>query len=358
MIKTTCTSLKSRVLLVGGEQLFEKHKVDARFLSPVNGFEEDIQTIEYRRDTLMDMWCRVNVKRAVRKKQARGEQNLYELIEASKADCSFCPGNIEHATPKFLPDISEEGRIKMGEAVVFPNLFPFAKYHAMAAVSEKHFLGIGDFTKDQIEDAINASIEFFKRIEALGAKYFSLNWNHLPPSGASVIHSHFQLIGDEVPTHMMGTYLDASKRYYEEKGENYWLQLIKEEEKNGERFIGKTGKAVWISSFAPLGNSEISMVFEGCSSILDLTKEDVSDIADGLLRIFKGYSGMGKTSFNFSVYSGQRNMEDFCLNAKIITRPNAQKYFTADSGFMEALHKERIVETLPESLAEDFRRYF
>ena len=298
------------------------------------------------------------MKRATRKKQARGEQNLEELIEASRVDCSFCPENIEHATPKFLPEISKEGRIKVGESTVFPNLFPFAKYHAMTAVSEEHFLRIEDFTKDQIEDAINASIEFFKRIEAHGAKYFSLNWNHLPPSGASIIHPHLQLIGDEVPTHMTGTYLEASKKYHEENGQNYWPHMIKEEEKAGERFIGRTGRAAWISSFAPLGNNEITMVFEGASSILELAEEDVSDISDGLLRIFNGYSDMGKTSFNFSMYSGLRDMNDFFLNGKIITRPNAQKYFTADGGFMEALHKERIVETLPESLAAEFRRQF
>jgi galactose-1-phosphate uridylyltransferase len=157
---------------------------------------------------------------------------------------------------------------------------------------------------------------------------------------------------------MTGTYLEASKKYHNAKGENYWLLLIKDEEKVGERFIGRIGRSVWISSFAPLGNNEISMVFEGESSILDLTEEDVSDISKGLLRIFKGYSNMGKTSFNFTIYSGLRNMEDFCLNAKIITRPNTQKYYTADAGFMETLHKERIVETLPESLAEEFRRYF
>jgi galactose-1-phosphate uridylyltransferase len=306
----------------------------------------------------MDMWCRVNVKRAARAKQVRGEQNLHELIEKSKENCSFCPGNIEKATPKFPPEISKEGRINVGGSLVFPNLYPFAKYHAMATLTEKHFLAIEDFTNTQIEDAINASIEFFKRVESLGAEYFSLNWNHLPPSGASIIHPHLQLIGDEVPTHMTGTYLEASEKYHEENGENYWPHLIKEEEKSGERFIGRTGRAVWISSFAPLGNNEITMVFEGASSILELTEEDVSDISDGLLRIFKGYSNMGKTSFNFSIYSGLRGMEDFYLNGKIITRPNAQKYFTADGGFMEALHKERIVETLPEALAAEFRRHF
>lgn len=306
----------------------------------------------------MDKWCRVNVKRASRAKQARGEENLHDLIETSKEDCSFCPENIEKATPKFPREISKEGRVKLGGSTVFPNLYPFAKYHAMATVTDEHYLAIRDFTSGQIGDAINASIEYFKRIESLGAKYFSLNWNHLPPSGASIIHPHLQLIGDEVPTHMTCTYLEAGEKYHKEKGENYWLRLIKDEEKEGERFIGRTGQAAWISSFAPLGNNEISMIFEGGSSILELTKRDVSDIADGLLRVFQGYSSMGKSSFNFTMYSGLPDMEYFCLNAKIITRPNAQKYFTADSGFMEALHKERIVETLPESLAREFRRYF
>jgi galactose-1-phosphate uridylyltransferase len=306
----------------------------------------------------MDMWCRVNVKRSTRAKQARRDEPIDDLIESSKTNCAFCPENIDEATPKFLPEISKRGRIRLGESTVFPNLFPFARYHAMATVTEKHYLAIEDFTHKQIEDTINASIEFFRRIASLGAKYFSINWNHLPPSGASVIHPHFQLIGEGIPTHMTGTYLEASKGYYGETGENYWSNYIKEEEKSGERFIGRTGNSVWISSFAPLGNNEISMVVEGKSSILELSKEDVSDISEGIGKIFKGYSNMGKTSFNFTTFSGLRKMKDFHLNAKIITRPNLQKYFTADTGFMEAFHKERIVETLPESLAREFRRYF
>jgi galactose-1-phosphate uridylyltransferase len=338
--------------------MFKKHKVDVRFLNPKRGFKEDVQTVEYRRDTLMDIWSRVNVKRATRAKQGRHGVSLDKLIELSKKNCSFCPENIEKATPKFMPEISKEGRIKLGETAVFPNLFPFAKYHAMGTVTEKHYLSMECFTEEQIANTIRASIDYFTRIEALGAKYFSFSWNHLPPSGASIIHPHVQLIGDEVPTHMTGKYLNASKKFYEETGENYWHSLVKDEEKIQERFIGRIGRIVWISSFAPLGNNEISIVFEGGSSILDLTEGDISDVSVGIRRILGGYSNMGKTSFNFTTYSGLRNMEDFCLNAKIITRPDIQKYYTADTGFMEAFHKERIVETLPESLAAEFRKVF
>lgn len=307
---------------------------------------------------LTDTWCRVNVNRAKRAKQCRREEALGDLIELSTKNCFFCPKNIDKATPKFPPEISKKGRIKLGETTVFPNLFPFAKYHGTATITENHYQDLEDFTKVQIEDTISASIDYFKRIAALGAKYFSLSWNHLPPSGASIIHPHVQLIGDEVPTHTTNTYMKASKKYYKENSENYWLRLVKEEERLSERFIGRIGRIAWISSFAPLGNSEISMVFEGGSSLLDLTQKDVSDISEGIRRILKGYSNTGKTSFNFTMYSGLRNMEDFCLNAKIITRPNMQKYYTADTGFMETLHQERIVETLPESLAAELKKLF
>lgn len=317
-----------------------------------------MQTIEYRRDALTDTWCRVNIKRAQRAKQGRREEPIDDLIERSINNCSFCPENIDKSTPKFLPEVSKEGRIRLGETTVFPNFFPFAEYHAMATITEKHYQGLGDFTEEQIEDTISASIDYFRRIDALGAKYFSLSWNHLPPSGASIIHPHVQLIADEVPTKMTDMYLNASRRYYEENRKNYWLRLVEEEERLGERFIGRTGRIAWISSFAPMGNNEISMIFEGGPSFLDLTQEDISDISSGIKRIFKGYSKMDKTSFNLTTYSGLEKMEEFCLSAKIITRPNIQKYYTADTGFMEAFHRERIVETLPESLAAEFRRLF
>ncbi|MEE8402659.1 MAG: hypothetical protein V3R93_02790 [Candidatus Hydrothermarchaeaceae archaeon] len=306
------------------------------------------------------MWSRVNVNRAKRAKQCRreGEEAIDDLIELSIKNCAFCPENIDKATPKFPPEISKEGRIRLGETTVFPNLFPFARYHGMATITESHYQDIGDFTKAQIEDTVSASMDYFRRIEALGAKYFSLSWNHLPPSGASIIHPHVQLIGDDVPTSMTDTYMNASSEYYKENGVNYWLRLVKDEETAGERFVGRTGQIAWISSFAPMGNNEVSMIFEGGSSLLDFTRVDISDMTEGIRRILKGYSSMGKTSFNFTMYSGLRDMKDFCLNAKIITRPNPQKYYTADTGFMETLHHERIVETLPESLAAELRKFF
>ena len=52
-----------------------------------------------------------------------------------------------------------EGRIKLGETTVFPNLFPFAKYHAVATVTKEHFLNLDEFTLKQLSDTFHASVK-------------------------------------------------------------------------------------------------------------------------------------------------------------------------------------------------------
>jgi galactose-1-phosphate uridylyltransferase len=343
-----------------GYIMFEKRILSARFFNPLTGFEEDEQPIEYRKDPLLGIWCRINVKRTERVKQGQGETEFGELIERSREKCFFCPGNLKRDTPRFMPSIAPEGRIKLGETWVFPNLFPFSQYHAIATISEEHFLDLNEFSQRQIEDTLNASIDYFSRIyrKDREAKYPSFNWNHLPSSGASIVHPHVQLVMDRSPTCITDLYLRASERYYKEKKENYWERLVEEEEK-GERFIASLGGISWFTSFVPLGNNEVNAVFRR-GSLLELESREITAFAEGLRKVLKGYFNLGVRSFNLTTYSAPvgEEREDFWLSAKIISRPTPQRYYTADAGFMEVLHRERIVESMPEKVAEALRKEF
>lgn len=42
----------------------------------------------------------------------------------------------------------------------------------------------------------------------------------------------------------------------------------------------------------------------------------------------------------------------------MISRPVPQGYYTADAGFMELMHRERVVESMPEKVAEMLKREF
>lgn len=342
--------------------MFEKNVENAQFLSPLKEFQLDVQPVEYRRDPLTKSWCRINVKRAKRVKQGQIKSDYSDLVEKSAKKCFFCPDNIEKDTPRFPPEISKRGRLKLGETAVFPNLFPFAEYHAVATVSEKHFLDLAEFKQNQIKNTLQAGINYFRRVYGHDeeVKYPSFSWNYLPPSGASIVHPHVQLIADRVPTYLTDSYLKASAEYHKEHKENYWLKLIREEERLGVRFIGRTGDITWMTSFAPFGNNEVKAIFEDCSSLIELTPREINDFSKDVKKVLNFYAYLGVHSFNLTSYSAPmgEKINSFCLNMKIISRPSPQGYYTSDAGFMELLHRERIVEALPEDVAKEIQKFF
>lgn len=336
---------------------------EAEFLSPLDGFSKVSHPIEYRRDPLTGIGCRINVERAKRVKQARTDVDLSDMAQRARKTCFFCPENVEKSTPMFPPEIAPEGRIIKGETRVFPNLFPFAQYHAVGTMTTNHFQDILEFTEKQIGDTISASMDFFGRVadHDPSARFMSLSWNHLPSSGASIVHPHVQLTADQQPTNLAGLLLKKSQDYYRKEGVNYWKRLVEYEEETRERYIGRTGRVHYLASYAPLGNTEVAMVFDGASNLLDLDEADVKDLAEGLKKVLRAYDSMGKKSFNLTTYSGPQDedtRENFSMSMRIISRPTPVMYYTTDSGYMEALHHERVVESLPETVAKSVREFF
>ncbi|MEM3521832.1 MAG: hypothetical protein QW589_08270 [Candidatus Bathyarchaeia archaeon] len=58
-----------------------------------------------------------------------------------------------------------------------------------------------------------------------------------------------------------------------------------------------------------------------------------------------------------TIFSGplDKELKYFSLNLKIISRPNLEPIYTNDSGFMERIHYELIIEVKPESLAKELK---
>ena len=92
--------------------------------------------------------------------------------------------------------------------------------------------------------------------------------------------------------------------------------------------------------------------------LFDLDDRPISDFANGLKRVFTAYSRCGVHSFNLSTLSAPGYDESFNLMVKIIARPYPQRYYTTDKGFMKRLHEEVILETMPEKVASDMKKFF
>lgn len=342
---------------------FRKEVKALELLSPAPEFEREARPIEYRYDPLTGFQSRINVGRAGRVRQVQREEvGMGEEIERTRKGCAFCPQNIEERTPKFPPELVSAGRIKKGECCVFPNLYPFAGHHAVATITEAHFLDIDGFTPDMLEDNLAASQEYISTVHSADAeaRYPLWVWNHLPPSGASIVHPHVQIVVDRVPMPGIAELVARSEEYYQQHGANYWQGLIEAEREAGERYIGGNDSVDVIASFSPRGNREIQLIFKDACNLVDLGQKQVGDFADAVVRILRGYREMGVNSFNLITFSapiGERP-QHYRLSARIISRPVFQPLYTNDSGPLERFYGISVIEFLPEDVAGAVRPYF
>ena len=338
---------------------FEKEVTEARLLDPSKGFSETVQTIERRKDPLLERWCRINAQRASRPKDLARDSSLEELAKSTEKGCFFCPANIEKSTPKFPSSLAPEGRIRIGASTVFPNLFPFARHHAVVTLSEAHFIPVDRMEAGMLGDGIRASIEYARRLHAKDpdSKYFSLNWNFLPTAAASLMHPHFQAVADGTPTKYVGAALTASRSYMGRNGSSFWADLASAEEAGGVRYAYREGAFSWVAGFAPMGNNEVLGISDHASDLLGLDDSGIVDMATGLSKALKAYGRLGVQGLSMAVYSGPLGQpaEGFSLHLRLISRPKLKQLYTSDAGFMERLHEETVVETWPEDVARELR---
>jgi galactose-1-phosphate uridylyltransferase len=332
-------------------------------LGPTNGFKREDHQIEYRYDPLTDSESRINKARAGRVKQSQGDEvKVRDLVERTSRGCIFCPDGIEQSTPKFPPEFCQEGRIQRGQSIFFPNLYPFAAYHAVGTMSRSHYLELDDFTPQMLKDNIMASEEYVNQVhkQDTGARFPVWIWNYLPPSGASIIHPHVQVFVDHGPMRGLEEILQSSGRYYQENGRTYWTDLIEVERDIGERFIAEDNTLAVIASFAPRGNREAQFIFKGVTHLCELNEGQAEDFATAIVKALQCYKSMGVNSFNLITCSaslGER-IEHFRMSARIISRPVYQPLYTNDTGPVERFYGTSVIEVLPEDVAGQMRDAF
>ncbi|WOF17283.1 galactose-1-phosphate uridylyltransferase [Methanoplanus sp. FWC-SCC4] len=303
----------------------------------------EIQTnsgiVQYRTENLTGIKCRISPERIKR------NIDNPDFSKYNNEPCPFCPENVLINTPVF----KDGTRIQKGESITFPNLFPFARKHVVTVITKDH--NVRTFSKKQIEDAIDG--QYRALINETG--YSSINWNFLPSAGASMLHPHMQGISDYTPSNLTEKYITNSYKYYQEKGKNYWDELIHTEMKSS-RFIAGS-EIIWAANPVPLGEKEIRgyMPF----STLDELESYIDLISKGMKNIIDFYNYLGHYAFNFSLYTGtpKNKNKGFRAFCSFIARINPNRACTSDTAFMERLHMEPVILTLPEDLGEAYSNF-
>jgi UDPglucose--hexose-1-phosphate uridylyltransferase len=291
--------------------------------------------LQWREDHLTGLRCKISPGRL-----KRGLDAAY-VAPPVQEGCPFCRDRILDETPVFR----NGKRICVGESVTFPNLFPFAAWHTVTVMTRDHF--VDRFTSRQVRDALAGQMRSLEGVEG----YPSINWNYLPSAGASIAHPHLQGLVDARPTVLAEKYLLGGKGYRVRTGHSYWKDLV-DREKNGERYLFGD-EMTWLASAVPLGEREVRGIFP-IASLQDF-EPYIDEFADGVIRVLEYYREMGTHSFNMSLFfdcqRGDGSFQAFCT---MISRINPNASSLADTAFMERLHLEPVILTLPEELGSKF----
>jgi galactose-1-phosphate uridylyltransferase len=294
-------------------------------------------SIEYREEQISGLRCRIAPGRLNRRLDV-----AYVPPEQTPL-CPFCPGQVEEMTPRF----ADGSRIARGESITFPNLFPYAKWHTVTVITRAHH--VDAFTPAQVRDALEGMMESL----AGKAGFPSINWNYLSSAGASIVHPHLQGLVDPLPPALVERYLRGGAHYLQRHGRSYWDDLVKEE-RSGPRYLFGD-EVCWLAQAVPLGEREVRAILP-ISSMPDF-EPYLETFVEGLLSILSMYRSLGTHAFNMSLFfdrpGSSRGLSAFC---SIISRMNPNASSTSDSAFMERLHQEPVILTLPEELGACFKK--
>ncbi len=343
---------------------FESTESPLTILEPSKEFAESQHTVVVRKDPLLGDTSIYNPFLRDKVKLFFGESDpelIRQLIGSSGKACFFCGESVTRNTPRYPLALVADGRIRSGEAILFPNLFSIAKYHAITALSEAHFLALSEFTPACLTDGLSVNQEFLKAVyrDDPSAQYAIVCANYLFPAGASIVHPHIQTLVSPVAYSYHSRLITACRAYYRENGSVYHADLVAAEKKTGLRYIARRGRWHWIAAFSPMGSNEVLAIHEQEADFSRLTQEDIRDLGDGISRVLGFYGTLGHLSFNYALYSLRSAGEEGirCL-IKMITRQNLYMNYRNDDYFLQKLLQSELIITLPEELTMKMRQFF
>jgi UDPglucose--hexose-1-phosphate uridylyltransferase len=343
---------------------FERYKSTLRILNPFNDFAEEEHRVEVRKDPLLGDTSVYNPYLKDKAKAFFGENDaglIERLVAETAKTCIFCGDSVRKKTARYPDDLVSGGRIEVGEAVLFANLFSIAAYHPVIVLSKEHFLMLSDFKPRMLSDGFRAAKLFLRDIyqRDVTASFATVNANYLMPAGASIVHPHMQMLVGEVPYSYHARLLKASGSYLVEHGTEYHADLIIDEKKAGERYIAQQGGWHWIAAFSPTGSNEITGIHESESDLEKLTERDLRDLCDGISKVLALFESFGYLSFNYSLYSAKGgDTVGFHCMIKIVNRQNLYPNYRNDDYFLQKLLQSDLILNLPEDLAVEARKFF
>lgn len=330
---------------------------------------------ELRKDPVVGRWVIISTERS------RRPTNFSPAApQRSSGYCPFCPGHEDKTPPEvYAVRANGEGVNAGGWTVrVVPNKFPALQIegtldrrgeglydkmngvgaHEVVIESPVHDQDLADLPVEHIEQVLQA---YRARVLDLHRdrrfRYVLIFKNHGDQAGATLEHTHTQLIATPIIPKIIQEELEGARRYYELKERCVFCDMVQQEtaaEESGRRLVSMNDRFVAMAPFAPRFPFETWILprrHDGSFESVE-QEEELRDLAwmlkDTLVRLNRA---LNRPPFNFVLHTSpvtDPDLEYYHWHIEILPKLTRVAGFEIGSGFY-------INPTPPEDAAQYLR---
>ncbi len=312
---------------------------------------------ELRKDPIIGRWVIISTERGKRPSDFPGAPKRKKENKL----CPFCPGNESATPPEILairPDTSEPNKPGWTLRVISN------KYPALRIEGDLNREGVGIFDKmngvgaheviietpDHNKDLIDLSTKEVQdviwayRERSLDLKkdprfqYILIFKNQGEAAGASLEHSHSQLIALPIVPKRVTEELEGASKYYGYKERCVFCDIIRQEIADDERVVIQNDSFVSLEPFAPRFPFETWILPKRHSASFDeIKKEDISALATLLLETLRRLAkALNNPQYNYLLHTSPVNNdypEEYHWHIEIIPKLTKVAGFEWGTGF-------------------------
>lgn len=326
---------------------------------------------ELRRDPIIGRWVIIASERSKRPLDFEREKEIPD-----PKHCPFCPGNESKTPPEILAYRSNGTKPnESGWWVrVVPNKYPALQVegtlnrtgegmydkmngigaHEVIIEGPDHTKSLADFEINHLEEVLWA---YRDRIVDLKKdtrfEYILIFKNHGFAAGASLFHTHSQLIATPIVPKRVNEEVAGSRKYYDYKERCVYCDMVKQEMAAKIRLINENDSFIAIAPFAARFPFETwIMPKRHASSFEDIQKKDISQLAIIMKDILKRMNKiLINPPYNFILHNSPLNLSNlpyYHWHIEIIPKLTRVAGFEWGTGF-------HINPTLPEDATKYLR---
>jgi UDPglucose--hexose-1-phosphate uridylyltransferase len=329
---------------------------------------------ELRKDPVVGRWVIISTERS-----RRPTNFVPAVLDKASGFCPFCPGN-EDKTPPEVYAIRRNGGGPNGpgwDVRVVPNKFPALQVegalerrgeglydkmngvgaHEVVIEGPNHDDSLADLPVEHVVEVLKAYRERMVDLHRdRRLRYVLIFKNHGPGAGATLEHTHTQLIATPIIPKILQEELEGARRYFELKERCVFCDIIQQDtsEQDGRRIVTMNDRFVSIEPFAPRVPFETWILprqhdasFQAVSDE-DAFEELAAILKDTLQRLNRA---LDRPPFNFVIHTApvsEGDLEYYHWHLEIMPKLTRVAGFEIGSGFY-------INPTPPEDAAQYLR---